>query len=432
MLRASKPLRILVVSFRFPPAQSIGAIRVGAVASELTKLGHEVHVLTVTTDVDADGAQPERAPASVTRTRWIGPTRPAKASAQRQRRSLQAVEAGLAPPDRSKAFRIVRWVRRNLVWLPDDYFGWAPFAVAEGVRLCRRHQFDLIFASAWPVTSLIAGAMIARHAHLPWVAELRDLWTGHHYSTPRAHQRGLDRLVEARVLGSTAGLVTVSDSLARGLRREFAKPSLGLYTGFSPRTQDDAPRAEERDLVIAYTGQLYQGKRDPSPLLEAVRMLGGDQSGIRVVVAGPDNASVLSMARSSGLESSVVVFPQLSHAQAVALQRRADVLLLLLWNTPFETGVVTGKLFEYLSHDKPVLVIGAPPDSEAVQLVEEHHLGRAGNQPEEIAEHLEAWRAEKAARGVVSQPDGADKRDLTREAQAKRLETYLYRLLGRE
>ena len=36
---------------------------------------------------------------------------------------------------------------------------------------------DIIFASSSPYTSLIIANKVAKKYNLPWVAELRDLWT---------------------------------------------------------------------------------------------------------------------------------------------------------------------------------------------------------------------------------------------------------------
>ena len=54
----------------------------------------------------------------------------------------------------------------------------------------------------------------------------------------------------------------------------------------------------------------------------------------------------------------VAVHPQVPYLEAIAIQHRADVLLLMQWDDPREQGNVPGKLFEYLGARRPILGLG--------------------------------------------------------------------------
>ena len=270
--------------------------------------------------------------------------------------------------------------------MPDDYIAWLPPAVTAGLRLCRERRFDIIYASGWPVTSLMVAALVSRGAGVPWVGELRDPWAGNHYVQGPAYQPMLDQALERIVLNGAAGLVGASEGIATVLRERFAKPVATVYTGYMrPDTRTEVGAPKTAPLVVAHTGQLYDGKRDATPVFQAVARLGGDAAGIRLVFAGPDSRRLTSLAASFGLRSAVTVYPQLPRDEALDLQRRADISLALLWNTPEEAILVAGKVFEYIALRKPVLMVGAPERSEAARLVSERHLGRATNDVEEIA-----------------------------------------------
>src|SRR5690242_1394051 len=53
-------MKILIVAFRFPPSNFIGAVRVGKLASFLRRKGHELRVLT--TDLGEDRSLPVEIP----------------------------------------------------------------------------------------------------------------------------------------------------------------------------------------------------------------------------------------------------------------------------------------------------------------------------------------------------------------------------------
>src|SRR5580704_1810809 len=64
-------MNILLVSWYFPPANEIGAIRVGKMAEDMLRRGHDVRVLTAvqtTSDNSLTSAFPE---SRVVRTSWI-------------------------------------------------------------------------------------------------------------------------------------------------------------------------------------------------------------------------------------------------------------------------------------------------------------------------------------------------------------------------
>ena len=61
------------------------------------------------------------------------------------------------------------------------------------------------------------------------------------------------------------------------------------------------------------------------------------------------------------------------------MQNSADILLLPTWNTQRDQGILTGKIYEYMLAEKPILCIttGEIPNGEATQTINELNLGIA-------------------------------------------------------
>ena len=77
----------------------------------------------------------------------------------------------------------------------------------------------------------------------------------------------LDHRLENRVLSSTSGIVTVSETWAQSYRQRYAKPTVVIYNGFTLEDYSHSSGAEVADpetLRIVYTGAMYAG-RDPMP-----------------------------------------------------------------------------------------------------------------------------------------------------------------------
>lgn len=413
-------MRVLFITFFFPPYRTVGAVRTGQTARQLLALGHDVRVVsagrqplqsTLTLEVPAE---------RVTYTNWLG-------------RRLVTWTAGSGPHARarrgsgpmslSRARPLLGALRRHAIYVPDKQMGWLPYAVAAARCLVADERPDIIYASSMPMTSLLVAALVSKATGVPWVGELRDLWSDDNYRELGRWQRWVDRCLEGWVLSSAAGLVTVSEPLADVLRKRYG-PVEVVYNGFDERPHHDRSPSDPRVLSIVYTGYLYRGKRDPTPLFRAIRELGEEGRAIEVRFYGPDGRLAMELARAEGVQDHVRVMGEVSYEESLTAQSAADALLLLLWNRPGEEGVVTGKLFEYMGAGRPILAVGAS-HGVAVDLIETRSLGFVSSQPDRIAEQLAAWVEEKKRVGQVGGTSVVQVNEFDRRTQTRRLESFL-------
>ncbi|HUP85925.1 MAG TPA: glycosyltransferase [Acidimicrobiales bacterium] len=388
----------------------------GKTAKFLERLGHEVWVVTAagqplepTLDVEVD-------PARVLSTRWLNVGFVAESALGGRG---QVVKAGFSAGGRKgAALRSIIKAARSTVVMPDPQIGWYPYAVRDGVRWLAEARPDVIFASAGPYTSLLAGQRIARKLDVPWVAGFRDLWVDNPYREVPKARRLIEGRLERRTVSSASALVTVSEPLADTLRSKYDIPVAVVTNGYDEddlQTAADATPSAGGRLLISYTGTIVPGRRDPTPLFRAVKSLGLTSDDIRMMFVGRYMDIVTDLSEAEGVASMVEVREPVSHHDAVRLQRESDVLLLLLWDDPRERGVVTGKLFEYLGARRPVLLLGADTGV-AASLVTERHAGIATTDPAVARASLERWLQQKREGGVPGVP--SDRlTDLTREHQ---------------
>ena len=220
------------------------------------------------------------------------------------------------------------------------------------------------------------------------MCELRDPWGASGLRHIPRWAGGLDAGLERRVLTSAAGLVADTVPHAELLRTRFQRPALAMSNGFDP---EDYPRREATGgpdtLQVVYTGELYEGVRDPTPLLEAVRALAMESVGVQVHFYGHDSHLALQRAVAVGAEACVVAHEAVPYRDSLRVQVEADVLLLLDQGEFTDTGNAPGKLFEYMGARRPILVVGRP-DYAAAQLVTKLGLGLVSRSPSEIARFL--------------------------------------------
>jgi len=438
-------MRILIVSWYFPPANTIGAVRIGAMARALAGMGHDVRVLAGK-DLPFPRTLPVPIPEShVTRAPWWDINRVPDQAVARLRAILRrsgsqpeaspAASAAIGAPAGDGGTQMTKRLRRYLSELyvdatniPDARIGWYGAAVRAGRELLRSWRPDVIYASGPPFTGLLIGNRLSRWSGVPLVCELRDRWSDDPYYPAPAWRQIVESVMERRVLGRAIGLVTVSDPWAATYRMRFGKPVEVVQNGYDPEYgADPAPTAGGDTLRIVYTGGIYPGRRDPSPLFAAMALLGGQAAGVQVEFYGTDPDLVLPLAAQHGVVGAVTVQPMVTHAEAVALQRSGDVLLLMQWSDPREQGNVPGKFFEYLGARRPILLLGLAggvPDT----IIRAREAGFSSTDPQAIAGQLAAWVAAKRAGGVPATPAAAAA-GFQRDEQFARIPPFLEQLL---
>jgi glycosyltransferase involved in cell wall biosynthesis len=427
-------VKLLLVTWYFPPANTIGAVRMGKFAKYLDRRGIDFRVLT-----GRDWGLPETLPleidpALIHQARWRDPNalpRPVQAARDWLKRRGQPVpgvlprisSAGKGVPSNEIVPRgavLVNWLSalyRDVVNFPDRQVGWAPYALGAARRLFGSWRPDLIYASVPPYTSLFVADMLSRRYDIPWVAEYRDRWCDDPYVVMPRWRAWLEHRLERRMMERAAGIVTVSEPWAELYRAKYGRPTRAILNGYDPEDlPSPAPEPGPGPLRILYTGAIYIGYRDPSPLFAALARHPELKQDIRVEFYGTAPEHVLPLAEQAGVRDQIAVFPAVPFRQSVALQHEADILLLMQWNDPREQGNVPAKLFEYMATGRPILGIGIE-DGVPARLITARGAGLYANDPERIAAQLADWVRQKRATGRVAAVDRAARLGLARDEQ---------------
>ena len=406
-------MKVLLVSLYFPPAGGGGVQRTLKFATHLPALGFETHVLAPD-DPKWVHADPELQPptqAWVHRARYLGPRgrKPAEELYGRTGLDLVSRHARLA-------------FRRVLV--PDENVSWNLTAIPAALRIVRREGIDVVLTTSPPSSVHLVGAA-AKKAGARWVADLRDSLGAH------PHRRAESRLVRAKESGERAvaravarsadAIVTVSDAIAEEVRA--LEPKGRVVTIANGCDFDDFAGLEYHPagrFRITHTGSFF-GKRSPRPFLEA---LAGSDLDVVARFVGDFRSADRDWAEKLGLGDRLELYPYVPRRRSLELQRDSEALLLLVPEAGGRgRGVLSGKVFEYLAAERPILA-AVPPDGAAAELLRE--TGAAIVAPPDdveairaaLAELVERWRAGRLNRSRL--PEELRER-LSREARSEEL-----------
>jgi hypothetical protein len=370
-------MRVVVFSQFFPPEIGAAQTRLETFARTLADSGHDVTVIAEVPNHPKGIIPPEWRGRFFHRTREHG-------------YEVLRVWVHTAP-------RMTFW--RRLAW----YVTYAFNAVVVALATVRRRP-AVVFASSPPLPVLASALVVAALWRRPLVVDVRDIWPavgiamGELRGRPVVHSlERLERVLYRRAAGVTCATPGfVEHVIEKGAEpgKVHLLPNGTLPEVFRPDRRDPNLRKslglENDAFVVGYVGMLGIAQGLPT-ILDAAELLAGDV-GIRFLFVGDGTVKegLVASAKARGLNK-VVFADQVAVEEAVKFINVCDVLLVPLARVDVFKTFIPSKLFDYLSCEKPVVVMA---DGEARQLVEESGTGifvEPGN-PDELAKAVISLR----------------------------------------
>jgi hypothetical protein len=259
---------------------------------------------------------------------------------------------------------------RPLYWVaswPDEEGTWAVGAFLAALREVRRTRPAAILSTSAPFSAHLAALALHRLTGIPWVADFRDEWSANPAAGAQpAWRRRLNRRCERAIARHAADVVVVADHFEiDGVRPDSARRTT-IPNGVDREDLEGAVGVtlDSGMFRISHVGTLY----GPQDLREVTAALG------RLVAAGTVDVGrvalrIVGNVWLRGFAGSVAVRLEqtgyVEHPRALGEMRAADVLLLYV-----DPGsrAMTGKLYEYLASERPILCV-TRPDTLAWELV---------------------------------------------------------------
>ena len=373
-------MKLLLVSYHFPPDGAIGAVRPYEFARLLPQHGLEVWVLTVLPEYAErldpsavlEGIPMERIIRTSVlpsrRDRYLQITQGLRRWIRELRDKGTSIQSASSGASTSRRSIPLLW-RCFTDWLsyPDWYAGWLRPALKAADALMREVHFSAVLSTTPPRTPALIGLALARRYNLPYVLDLRDPWlpseeewTG---GTLCPLFRRLQKRLFTRCMRQARIIVANTSVLAEHLQRNY--PQYASIVHIVPNGVpghiciDSAPFTHSSKFVIAHFGSVY-GARTARTFLQGIRNWLKDAEtkariqDIRVWFYGEAVEDIEGYARELGLEQLVQVHPPVARAHAVRLMKQSAVLLLLAQRQPLQ---VPAKAYEYLATGKPVIAM---------------------------------------------------------------------------
>ncbi|WP_081752481.1 glycosyltransferase [Kallotenue papyrolyticum] len=412
--------RVLILAYDFPPRGATGVVRVAKFVRYLPEFGWQPVVVAATARGGLrDEGLLRQLPPDLEIVRVDNPLAPRASllAAHRAQPSLRA--------------RLRRALRQAVV--PDAQIVWALRAARVAARRLARGDIAAIFSTAPPFSVHMAALVLKRRLPaLPWIMDLRDIWSEHPTITSLLQYR-LQRACEGACLRAADHVVTATAGQRALLLTAFGLPAQRITTitnGFDPADLPPlAPPPARPELCLTYVGSIVANRaaatRGFFAALTQLMARGITPADLQVRLIGIFDPQIYAWAAPLTQAGLVQLRPFVPQAAAYAEMAAADVLLLLAADDREGRLSHPNKLFEYWGMGRPMLAL--VPDGDVARLVRDSGTGLtvAPGDVDGIVVALERLLAEHRAGTLTGQLDPERLRPFERRELTRRLAALL-------
>lgn len=293
-------------------------------------------------------------------------------------RKGKSVEVGMGSVKGNPGFlaRTANYIRSNY-FIPDARMGWNGYAIEAAKKVIERQRPDVIITTGPPHSTHLAGMKLHRQYQIPWVADFRDPWTNIYYNnllsrTEASKQK--DAKLENEVVRKSSALLTATP----GLKAEFEDRTSQCWmipNGFDEEDFGKRELEANSKFTLAYVGNLKPQQNAPT-LWKALGELAQDpefEKHFQLHLTGNVSDEVRSSIAEYGVDSLVNCTPFVPHKDSIKRMLSAHVLWLPVPQGVTSKHILTGKIFEYLATQRPILSMG-PTDGNASEVL--HNCGK--------------------------------------------------------
>lgn len=328
------------------------------------------------------------------------------------------------------------------IWFLDLYSSWffeiKPFLS----QILINENIKCIYTTSPPASTHLIGEYISKKYDLPWIMDIRDSMVFNPDAKKSATYLILNMIAayyEKRFCRKADKIITVSkpilDNMADRLGNSIHEKSHIILNGYDHddfKTINTVPRKSEK-LTITYTGS-FLGQRTPYYFLEAVKLLMKDDPALAQYFSlnfiGRMTNDIIALFNSVSNIVEVNLIGPVSHSEAISFQLNSDLLLLILApvHGKHASEVISGKIFEYMAANKPVL--GLIPNGPLKEIFNSTRLGFTADPDniEGISSTLKIILHQWRNGGIKYDPEILEIQKYTREKQAEQLASIIHEL----
>jgi glycosyltransferase involved in cell wall biosynthesis len=214
--------------------------------------------------------------------------------------------------------------------------------------------------------------------NVKWFADFRDPWTtiGYHKSLRLSNYAAKKhKKLERQVLNAADTIIVTSNTTKTEFQTITNKSIEVITNGYD--TENVVKQALDTKFSLAHIGS-FLSDRNPQllweSLVELISEIPDFGSHLEIKLIGAVSQEVFETIAQFGLNPYLNNLGYVSHSEAIAHQRKSQVLLLIEINSEDTKSIIPGKLFEYMVSGRPIVAIG-PNGSDFAEIINNTNTG---------------------------------------------------------
>ena len=274
--------------------------------------------------------------------------------------------------------KLMLYVRGNF-FIPDARVGWVKPSVKFLSKYIAENSVDVVITTGPPHSLHLIGMQLQKDLNVKWIADFRDPWTTIHYHKSLRLNKASERkhkALEASVLKS-ADIITVTSPTTKKEFEMIAETPIEVITnGYDISGKIDFEM--DSKFSISHIGSLLS-ERNPEFLWKVLAEICKEDTSfkndLQFKFAGAVSDDVKQSLENFQLMENCEVLGYVSHSEALRLQHKSQILLLVEINSAETRAIIPGKLFEYLAAKRPIIALG-PKESDIEGIINETKSGK--------------------------------------------------------
>jgi glycosyltransferase involved in cell wall biosynthesis len=289
------------------------------------------------------------------------------------------ISSGIFPPKKKQSFldKLFLWVRGN-VFIPDARVLWVKPSVSYLEKYIKENNIDTIVTSGPPHSLHLIGLELKQKLGVKWFADFRDPWTtiGYHKSLLlSSYAAKKHKELEYKVLNTADTIIVTSKTTKTEFQAITNKPISVITNGYD--VENVEKQILDEKFTLAHIGS-FLSERNPQflweSLVELLKEIPSLKNDLEIKLIGAVSQEVLDAIAEFKLGDYLNLLGYVSHHEAIAHQKKSQVLLLIEINSEDTKSIIPGKLFEYMVSNRPIIAIG-PQGSDFADIIKETNTG---------------------------------------------------------
>ncbi|WP_291650775.1 glycosyltransferase [Clostridium sp.] len=279
--------------------------------------------------------------------------------------------------------KIFKYLEYNY-YVPDTKIRWYKNAIKDVLgRVLKSEEIDLIFSTSAPYTDHLIALEIKKRTNKPWVVDLRDPWVGNKFIFERYNEKRKEKEIklEAEVIRYADKVINVTEEITNmyiARYPEYKEKFITITNGFDISDKVEE-KIESEKFIINYSGIVVDGQ-NPEVFLKAIEELIKKDTKFKKDVLINFTGTIVDkykyMFDNEYIKNNIQINGYKPHNIVLKEMKKASINLLILPDTEESKGIYTGKIFDYILSEKPILGI-MPLGGVASELINSKNIGIA-------------------------------------------------------